>query len=151
MLKIISTKVLNNLEFQAVEGERIMISGNSGSGKTTLLQILSGLIKPDSGLITLYDNNISELSSESVAELRLTNIGYVAQECELLSYLNVIENVVISDYISAKKPNFERARNLLLQLGIGEEEKIKSHVFLADRNKEWLLPGSFIKNQSCFY
>lgn len=50
-------RVLEDVTFQAVSGERIAVVGKNGCGKSTLLQILSGMMKPDKGTLSFYGKN----------------------------------------------------------------------------------------------
>lgn len=74
-------------------GERIAITGPSGSGKTTFLRILSGIYPPDTGEIKIGPTAVHELSEARRRAFRITRIGFVFQDFQLLDYLNVEENI----------------------------------------------------------
>ena len=75
--------------------------GPSGSGKTTLLNLLAGIVVPDVGTIDLDGIDVASLSDGKRRELRITRIGLVFQEFELLEYLSVLDNILLPYRINA--------------------------------------------------
>jgi lipoprotein-releasing system ATP-binding protein len=96
--------------------------GASGAGKSTLLHLLGALDKPTSGEIYYEDENILNLSSDKLAKLRNTKIGFVFQFHHLLPEFTAIENVSIASMISGKSLNDARlrAKSLLEDVGLGD-------------------------------
>lgn len=80
-------KVLNNVSFKAKKGECIGIIGANGCGKSTLLNILSGVLKADSGTITFSDGSLCTPANVSGM------IGYVPQENPLFEKLSALDNL----------------------------------------------------------
>jgi phospholipid/cholesterol/gamma-HCH transport system ATP-binding protein len=87
------TKILDNVTFDVEKGEIFAIVGGSGSGKTTILRNLIMLIKPTSGEIKIFGNNIWASSSEVASQLR-QRFGVMFQHSALFSSLTVLENVM---------------------------------------------------------
>jgi putative ABC transport system ATP-binding protein len=87
--------VLNDLSFTLDKGSSLSISGPSGTGKSTLLNLLSGLDKPDNGVIYFDNICISELSNNKKIKFRLKNISLIFQSNNLLNDFNVIENITL--------------------------------------------------------
>lgn len=87
--------VLRDIGLTIHEKEVLAIMGPSGSGKSTLLHCLAGIIKPDSGKIMYRGQDITALSSGSLAKLRRTEFGFVFQFGELVPELPVRENVAL--------------------------------------------------------
>jgi len=73
----------------------LYVVGPSGSGKTTLLSIISGILRPDSGRVTVDGRDIWSLDANALAELRLSKIGFVFQDYHLFPRLTTAENVAI--------------------------------------------------------
>ncbi len=117
-----TVKVVNDVSLQIQEKEFIIMLGQSGSGKTTLLNIMSGLITPTSGIVTVDGTDISSLDEDEKAKFRAKNIGLVFQFFNLFPALNVIENVEIGLALKVKDPAELRARSskYLEMVGLGD-------------------------------
>ncbi len=87
--------VLDGLDLTIDKGEFIAIMGPSGCGKTTLLNILGLLDRADDGDYLLDDRNVETMSGTRRAHIRSNQIGFVFQNFNLVSRLNVIENVAL--------------------------------------------------------
>jgi putative ABC transport system ATP-binding protein len=81
--------------FSARFGEMLFIVGPSGSGKTTLLSMISGILRPTSGSVTVKGANIWNQNSDQLADFRLHTIGFVFQDYHLFPRLTAAENVAI--------------------------------------------------------
>ncbi|MBD3789158.1 MAG: ABC transporter ATP-binding protein [Campylobacterales bacterium] len=86
-------KALKDINITIKKGEFATLSGESGSGKTTLLNIIGGLERPSSGKIILDGLDLTTLSDEAMSDFRLRHIGFVFQAYNLISVLNVRENI----------------------------------------------------------
>ncbi len=75
--------------------EKVAFIGPSGSGKTTLLKLLSGILKPNRGQVTVGGFSVSAASEAGCSAFRLKNMGMVFQEFELLEALTVRENILL--------------------------------------------------------
>ncbi|MDO4666277.1 MAG: ABC transporter ATP-binding protein [Streptococcus sp.] len=81
--------ILNDFNLTIEAGEFLTIVGTSGSGKTTLLKMINGLVKPDSGQITV---NNRDIQGQDLIELR-RSIGYSIQGNVLFPHMTVFENI----------------------------------------------------------
>ena len=80
-------KAVDEVALVAQFGEMVFIVGPSGSGKTTLLSMISGILRPDAGTVTINGQDIWSLSSDRLAELRLNNKEFVFQDYPLFTRL----------------------------------------------------------------
>ncbi len=102
-------------------GEVVLIMGPSGSGKTTLLLMLGGLLKPSEGTIILDGIELTALSESRLPDLRLRHFGFIFQDFNLLSALNVRDNVSLAAELTGigRRAAREKATSLLTELGLG--------------------------------
>ncbi|MGB0925406.1 MAG: ABC transporter ATP-binding protein [Minisyncoccia bacterium] len=91
----IVTPVLRGIDLSVRSGEFIAIMGKSGAGKSTLLYQMSLLDIPTTGVITIGDTNILELSESERTQFRLQKLGYIFQDYALVPELTAEENVGI--------------------------------------------------------
>ncbi|HUA82870.1 MAG TPA: ABC transporter ATP-binding protein [Bryobacteraceae bacterium] len=89
------TQALREVSLEAYLGEMLYIVGPSGSGKTTLLSVLSGILRPDSGAVSVEGTDIWKLGSDELADFRLHKIGFVFQDYHLFPRLTTVENVAV--------------------------------------------------------
>jgi putative ABC transport system ATP-binding protein len=87
--------VLDIASLEVERGQRIFLHGPSGSGKSTLLSLISGVLLPQQGTIEVLGKDLRGLSASERDVLRGTNIGYIFQGFNLVSYLTVQENIVL--------------------------------------------------------
>ncbi|MCU1286895.1 MAG: Organic solvent resistance transporter ATP-binding protein [Acidobacteriales bacterium] len=85
-------QVLQGISFQLRRGETKVLLGVAGSGKSTILKLGLGLMKPDSGRITVLGQEVSSMPEEDLFALR-RRVGMVFQESALFDSFNVEENV----------------------------------------------------------
>jgi putative ABC transport system ATP-binding protein len=110
---------------QIQDGERVAVVGPSGSGKTTLLHLMAGILEPESGRIEVEGVEVSALDDGARRAFRISNIGMVFQEFELLDYLSVLDNVLlpyrITSALKLDGPVRERAAELATRVGLGDK------------------------------
>jgi len=101
--------------------EALLITGISGKGKTTLLHLLGGLLRPNSGSISIQETNIANLSEKELDQFRGKNIGLVLQQSHFIASLNVLENVVLASWLATGKKATEKAKSLLKELDLEDQ------------------------------
>lgn len=89
----VETYALNNITFNIKKGEYVSISGPSGCGKSTLLSLLGLLDSPSDGKFNLAGHDVSDIAKNERARIRNKEIGFVFQSFNLISDLDVFENV----------------------------------------------------------
>ena len=114
---------LNIPDFSVTKGSKVAVIGPSGSGKTTLLNLISGILTPKKGSISVNEAQVSGLDDKGRRDFRITNIGFVFQDFDLLDYLSIMDNILhpyrITDALTLNKEVQSRAATLAQQMGIG--------------------------------
>ncbi len=114
-------------EFGVAKSEKIAVIGPSGSGKTTLLNLIAGILTPITGTVNVGDVPVNQLSDAERRDFRITNVGFVFQDFELLDYLNVLDNILhpyrITRALMLDKDVRARALMLAEAMGIGDKLK----------------------------
>lgn len=87
-----SLVVLDGIDIDIVKGENIAVLGRSGSGKSVLIKVISGLLKPDSGMVKVLGQEVDKISPKELQELRL-KIGFSFQSSALYDSMTVRENL----------------------------------------------------------
>lgn len=90
-----AVSAVSNANFEIDAGEFVAIMGESGSGKSTLLSILGTLNSPTTGRLTVNGMDIYGLGQDERADFRRQSVGFVFQNFNLLSYLTLVENVML--------------------------------------------------------
>jgi len=101
--------VLDGVDFDVNEGETVALLGPSGTGKSVLLKHVIGLLKPDSGTITVDGKNVAQLTRKELVAYR-QNIGYVFQNGALFDSMDVFENVRLGIVDESKFKDLEYAK-----------------------------------------
>jgi putative ABC transport system ATP-binding protein len=89
--------------WEVAENDHVFLHGDSGSGKSTLLNLLSGVLTPRKGSITLLETDIAKLSLAKRDKFRAQNLGIVFQQFNLIPYLTVMQNVQLAAYFAKSK------------------------------------------------
>ncbi len=109
-------------ELAVARGERVACVGPSGCGKTTLVDLIAGIKLPNAGTVHLAGDELSALPDDARRARRITTIGMVFQEFELLDYLSALDNVLLPYHVSRELDLTaavrERARTLARETGI---------------------------------
>ena len=88
-----AVQALRGVDLDVMPGEILCLMGPSGSGKTTLLNIIGGLEEPSRGHVIVKGQNVVAMSEDRLARLRLTTMGFVFQNYNLLANFTALENV----------------------------------------------------------
>ena len=107
--------------FETTAGNATAIVGPSGCGKTTFLNLSAGVLQPRAGTIHLEDREIAALGHSASARFRLSNIGLIFQEFELVEHLTVRDNILLPLHLGLRHDRAaleKRARTLAESTGI---------------------------------
>lgn len=115
-------QILKGIDIEINKGEIVSIIGPSGAGKTTLLQIMGTLDKPDTGMVSINDVEVSKMKEKELSAFRNKNIGFVFQFHQLLPEFTALENVMIPALIGKVKSSEaeKKAKEILDFLGLSD-------------------------------
>ncbi|RMF56602.1 MAG: ATP-binding cassette domain-containing protein [Calditrichaeota bacterium] len=119
-LRLNNNLILDDVSFSIEEGESVLLVGNSGAGKSTILKLILGLLKPSSGSIYVFGQELSRMSEKQLMKIR-QRFGMVFQEGALFDSLTVEENVgffLRENLRMAAREIQERVLNTLEFLGL---------------------------------
>ncbi len=112
-------------ELEICRGESTAFVGPSGSGKTTLLNLIAGITVPQEGRILTDGVEVTSLAESRRRDFRITRVGLIFQEFELLDYLTVLDNILlpyrINESLRLTSEVRARARDLAEQVGIANQ------------------------------
>ena len=128
--------------------EGLIVLGNSGSGKTTLINLIAGLIKPDSGDITLNQTKYNELSLDDLDIFRGKNIGLIFQKPHFIRNLNVLENLSLSTHLSRNKVRREIFEETLNEVGLSEKVNVRPNELSEGEQQRLSIAMALVKEPS---
>lgn len=102
--------VLQDINLQVTQGERVALVGSSGSGKSTLLNLLGGIDKPSAGDIHLAGQTFSQLTEPALTLFRRQHIGFIYQQFNLIPTLTVAENILLPLELLELDPDTQQQR-----------------------------------------
>lgn len=113
---------VNHVSLSIEEGSFVAIVGKSGSGKSTLLHVMGGLTKPNEGKVLVEGQSLYDMSDDKLSRFRRRRMGFVFQFYNLISSLNVIENIVLPIHLDHLKEDQEYIDELLDLLDLKEKK-----------------------------
>jgi len=143
-------KALDGVTLSIDKGEFIAVVGRSGSGKTTMLDLLGLLLKPTAGQLFIDGADTTRLSDRDRAHMRARKVGFVFQEYNLLSGLNVLENVMLPRrYIKdGKQEGKQRAIELIDRVGLSDRIKHRPAELSGGQMQRVAIARSMVNNPS---
>jgi putative ABC transport system ATP-binding protein len=118
-------RVLNIPSWSLSVAEQAFVHGPSGGGKSTLLGLLSGLLSPVDGQVTVLGERLDTMNSRQRDQFRAEHIGYVFQQFNLMPYLNATDNLALASRFSKRKNTRalnNEVKDLFSALNITEKE-----------------------------
>lgn len=111
---------LKDVSFSLEKGEFAAVVGESGSGKSTLLNCIGGLDAPTLGSVLIDSQNLFSMKEEKRTIFRRRNIGFIFQSFQLISELDIEQNIMFPLLLDYRKPNLEDVNEILDLLGLTE-------------------------------
>ena len=111
-------KALQDVNIEIECGEFVAVVGKSGSGKSTLLHMLGGLDHPTDGKVYIGKKNIFSYKEDELAVFRRRKIGFIFQSFNLISSLNVWENIIFPISLDGKKIDEAFLKDIIQTLGL---------------------------------
>lgn len=121
---------IDSLDIEA--GESVLLHGESGGGKSTLLALLGGVLTPESGAIRLLGTDLVQRSPAERDRFRADHIGFIFQQFNLIPYLSVLDNVLLSCRFSVR-----RMKRALENGKTAQDEAIRLLEHLGIAQKDW--------------
>ncbi len=118
---------LNKVNFEVCTGEFIAVTGESGSGKTTLLNCLGSLDKATSGKIIVDGTDITKQNDKELSVYRRKKIGFIFQEYNLITVMNIDENIVLPLNLDNAEIDMEYLDELLDVTGLKSKRENFPH------------------------
>jgi putative ABC transport system ATP-binding protein len=112
----VTVKALENVSFELLDGEFVVILGPSGSGKSTLLNILGGMDLPSEGRVLVKDEEITNYNDRKLTAYRRDKVGFVFQFYNLMANLTAKENVELATEMCRESLNIDE---IMEEVGLG--------------------------------
>jgi len=114
-------KAVDGVSLSIADGEFVAIIGTSGSGKSTLLHMMGGLDNPTSGSVRIGNSELAKMTTDQLTIFRRRQIGFVFQNYNLVSMLNVYENILLPLALDGIKPDNNYASKVTDMLHLREK------------------------------
>ena len=117
-----NSKVFHFPNITLEKGEHLLVLGESGIGKTTLIQLQAGLLTAHSGEHMINCTDITTLNKSQLDRFRGKHVGMVFQKPYFVRNISVLENLLLSLYLSKNKQDEKKALHLLEQIGLADKK-----------------------------
>ncbi len=113
-------RAVDGVSMTVEPGEMVALYGPSGSGKTTLLLMVATLLQPTSGAVLIGGRDVSSLSEREASHFRLSELGFIRQNFDLLPGVTAIDNAVLKLLKNMRwREAHRKITPLLERLGLG--------------------------------
>ncbi|HWX43810.1 MAG TPA: ABC transporter ATP-binding protein [Solirubrobacteraceae bacterium] len=119
-------RAVDGVSLTVQAGEMVALYGPSGSGKTTLLLMIATLLEPTSGAVLIGGRDVSSLSEREASHFRLSELGFIRQNFDLLPGVSAIDNAVLKLLATMRWRDARRAIGPLLER-LGMSERLAHH------------------------
>jgi putative ABC transport system ATP-binding protein len=142
-------RVLFPTDLTLLPGKLMVVSGPSGSGKTTLLSIMGLVLRPSEGRLFLNDQDITSLSDNQSADIRLQNYGFMFQQPMLIEGLSVMDNILLAMSVQGGRPPATaraKARDLLGNLGLEDVGHVQPRLLSGGMKQRASIARALVKD-----
>jgi len=143
--------IVRGCDLTVNQNESVAIVGRSGSGKSTLLSLMSGLLMPTSGEITLLNQPLTNLIEDQRAELRAAQIGFVFQDFQLMPAMTALENVMMPMELFDIRNARARAQDSLNSLGLAERLNHLPHQLSGGEQQRVAIARAWVLNPKLIF
>ena len=145
--------VLKCLSCQIQPGELTLCVGPSGSGKSTLIAVLSGLLRPEAGRVTVLGRDLWSLTEGARDRFRLGYCGFVFQGCNLFAGLSAVENVIVPlRFMGVGRAEARRrALAVLNELGLGTRAHLRPGALSGGENQRAAIARAIVKEPQLIF
>ena len=126
--------------------EHLLVLGESGIGKTTMIQLLAGLLTAHSGELLINGTDITTLNSTQLDLFRGKHIGMVFQRPYFVRNISVLENLLLSLYLSKNKQDEKKALHLLNQIGLADKKNHQPNQLSQGEQQRMSIALAVLKN-----
>jgi len=124
-LGAVELKVLREIDLVVKKGDYLAVMGPSGSGKSTLLNLIGCLDRPTDGKYFLGGQDVSSLDDNQLSSIRGKYVGFVFQSFNLISQLNIIENIEVPMFYQGLSEHQSKVKAIELAEMVGLGDRIK--------------------------
>jgi putative ABC transport system ATP-binding protein len=146
----VTIEVLKGISLSIQKNEYVALMGPSGSGKSTLMNLIGCLDSPTAGNYTLAGQQVSQMTDDSLAEVRNKEIGFVFQQFNLLPRLSALENVALPLVYAgvSKKVRNQRAKEVLDMVNLTDRSHHKPNELSGGQNQRVAIARALVNNPS---
>jgi putative ABC transport system ATP-binding protein len=139
---------LNHVSLEVKQNEFVAIMGSSGSGKSTLMNVLGCLDTPSSGRYLLNNEDVAQLSDDTLSNIRNQNIGFIFQTFHLLPKLDVVGNIMLPLRYTSVNQNeaMERTLSLIDRVGLSHRKSHKPYEMSGGQRQRVAIARALINN-----
>lgn len=141
-----NSKVFHFPNISLEKREHLLVLGESGIGKTTMIQLLAGLLTAHSGELLINGTNITTLNSTQLDLFRGKHIGMVFQKPYFVRNISVLENLLLTLYLSKNKQDEKKALHLLDQIGLADKKNHQPNQLSQGEQQRMSIALAVLKN-----
>jgi putative ABC transport system ATP-binding protein len=145
--------VLKDIAVTIESGQLTLIMGPSGCGKSTLLATLSGLLRPDTGVVDVLATRLWGLTGDRIDAFRLAHCGFVFQGFNLFAALTALEQVMLplNHAGVSGRPAVERAYQALCEVGLGAQASLRPTELSGGQKQRVAIARAFVKDPELIF